>query len=456
MPGLLESLTNASRSLTAQRLGIDVAGQNLANINTDGYARRSLRLAEVPPGSALEAGRGVEVLGIRSQRDDFIEARLRREQSGAAEDQAVADSLSVIEAAMGLPGASLDERLTSFFASFSFLANDVTSVPARDAVLQQGQALAGSFHDLADRFASARRDADQGIITAVGEINTLAASVARLNSQIIAGGPQTESLTDQRNVALAQLAELADVGVQTRADGAIDVTLGSGRALVIGADSYTVSTVPAAGTGLSSVVIGGYDTTADLQSGRIGGLLEVRDTLVPAYISRLDQLAYDVATGVNALHATGYDATGAAAGNFFAAPAAVAGAAAALAVDPDVVADTQKIAGSSTGTAGDNQTATAIADLHDGKIALGSTATPVEAWGQLVYTLGSDSASARASVTGRDEVVRQLQRLRDESSGVSLDEEAANLIRYQRAYEANARYFAVISDTLDTLISLVR
>jgi flagellar hook-associated protein 1 FlgK len=100
--------------------------------------------------------------------------------------------------------------------------------------------------------------------------------------------------------------------------------------------------------------------------------------------------------------------------------------------------------------------ARAIAALRDGRVLNGGTATPVEAWAQFVYRVGGDVASARASSDTREQVVLQLQRLRDSVSGVSLDEEAAHLMRYQRSYEANARYFTTIVDTLDTLMQMVR
>ncbi len=105
---------------------------------------------------------------------------------------------------------------------------------------------------------------------------------------------------------------------------------------------------------------------------------------------------------------------------------------------------------------GDNQTARALADLRDARVMSGGTATPAGAWSNFVYRVGSDVSAARAASSTRDQVVRQLERLRDQASGVSLDEEAANLMRFQRSYEASARYFTTIVDTLDTLMAMVR
>ncbi|MEZ5316945.1 MAG: flagellar hook-associated protein FlgK [Vicinamibacterales bacterium] len=454
MSGLFDNLTSASRSLRAHQLGIEVAGENLANLNTPGYSRKTLDLAEVPPTDYYRAGRGVDVVQIRSVRDEFIEARLRREGQGASRDNAVVDGLSAFEASIGPAGRSLDAKLNGLFDAFSSLASDVTSVPLRDQAVRSADDLAQAFRYYAGQVDVSRRDADGTIRASVGEINQLAQQVATLNKQIAAGAAASQTLIDQRGVALSRLSELADIGVVTRPDGAVDVTIGHGRGLVVGETAYDLGIVNSSPGAWATLTVAGSDVTSEITGGQIGGLLHVRDTLLPAYGASLDQLAYDVATAVNAAHGAGYDGTGAPAGNLFVPPGAVAGAAAAFAVDPGVLADSQLVAGSSTGTAGDNGAARALAALRDANITTGGTATAEEAWGQIVFRTGTDIAVARSSAQSRGQVVDQLQRLRDQASGVSLDEEAADLIRYQRAYQANARYFQTIVDTLDTLLQL--
>lgn len=455
MSGLFGNLSNASRALAAQSLGLGVTGDNIANINTPGYTRRSLVLAEVPPAGLRQAGRGVEVVEIRAARDAFIESRLRREGQGAAREQAIGTGLSSIEAALGVAGGSLDARLTGLFNAFSGLANDVTSAAARDHVVRQATELSQSFHDLAASFEAGRRDADGRIRASVDEINEIARRVATLNAGIAAASPQAETLRDQRDVALARLAALADTTVVHRADGAVDVTLSSGRAIVVGAETVDLVAVDTPG-GYASLRLADATVTAEITGGTLGGLLGVRDQTVPGYAAALDQLAYDVATAVNGVHTSGFDANGAAGGAFFTPLGAPAGAASAIGVSAAVVADSRLVAGSATGAPGDNGTARALAGLAGQRIAQGGTATPGEAWGQVVYRVGSDIASARANAAGRQDVILQLGRLRDQTSRVSLDEEAANLMKYQRAYEANARYFTTIADTLDILMRMVR
>jgi flagellar hook-associated protein 1 len=455
MPGLFDSLSIAARSLDAQRMGLDVAGQNIANVNTEGYSRRMLHLAEIASLDSRSAGRGVDVVGIRALRDRFVEARMVRERQSEQRNAAMAQVVSGVETALGRPGQSLDRSLTSYFDAFSELAQDATSTVARDQVVSQGQSLARDFNQMAERLESARAGADSEIRGVAEQVNAIAAEVAKLNGKIAgSNGADVESLRDRRNVLVQQLADLAGVSVSEGTEGAVDVSIGNGRPLVIGNTPYAIAVGSAGPTGNATLSINGSDITTEITGGRIGGLIEARDTLVPAYQARLDQLAYDFANGVNTVHRTGYDTSGGTNRDFFVPPAAVAGAARALAVDPAIVADSGLVAASSTGASGDNQTAQAIAALRDAPL-VGGTATPAEAWAQLVYRVGADGASAQAGQKSDQLVIDQLSRLRDSVSAVSIDEEAAWLMKYQRAYEANARYFTTINSALDVLMAMV-
>ena len=453
MSGLLDSLASAATSLSAQRMGLDVAGQNISNINTPGYTRRTLDLAALPSTDALSAGGGVSVLGVRALRDDLASARFRRESGDTAHDAGMAEILGTVEAGLGTPGSSLDQQLTAFFDAFSNLTNDPTSLSARDEVVRQATQLSSAFHGLVSQLDHAQQDADASIRASVDEVNQLGAQLAKLNADLAAGSYDADAIKDRQNVILDRLSELAGVSVLSRPDGEVDVTLASGRAIVIGENAYALTTNS---VGLASVTLGDVDVTSELTGGRIGGLLQARDVVVPGYVDRLDQLAYSLATSVNAIHNTGFDATGAAAGDFFAAPTTVSGAANALAVDPSLVADSRRVAASATGAIGDNQIAQQLAALRSTALQGGSGLNAFDQFGGLVYAVGSDVSLARSSQASHDQVMAQLDSLRQQTSGVSYDEEAAHLMRFQRAYEANAQYFKTIADTLDTLINMVQ
>jgi flagellar hook-associated protein 1 FlgK len=457
MSDLFSSLTSAARALDAQRFGMDVTGQNIANVNTPGYARRTIDLAEVAPYERTSAGGGVDVVDVRALRDRLLDRRLQQELPLERREAAMAEALSVVEAVIGRPGESLDTKLNAFFDSFSKLADSPTSGVARQEVLLQANSLATSFHDMADRLASAQRDSDQQVRSAVDQINTITARLAALNesSSKAASTGGVPALQDEQMSLVRQLGELVDVNVIDHGNGVVDVALGNGRPLVVGENPYALGVTSTPPSGFASITSGGADVTSQITGGRLGGMLQVRDVNLPNYMSQLDALAYNVATQVNTLHSAGYDQTGVAGGAFFAFSTAIvgsAGAAAALIVDPAVAADARRIAAAGIADAGDNQTARGIAALRDARILNSGTATFTDAWGQLVYTVGRDSKAAQDEQLSRSEIVRQVDALRDQVSGVSLDEEATNLLKFQRAYEANARFFRACDQALDTLL----
>ncbi len=450
MSGLMSSLSLAARALDAQRSGLAVTGENIANLNTEGYVRRSIQLAEGQPGAG-----GVDVLGTRARRDVMLDARIRQELPSESRERAIAGSLGIVEAALGREGESLDARLVRFFDAFSSLAQDASSTVARDGVVQQGRLLAQSFNDIASRLDDARRGADAQIRGGVADLSRLAAQVASLNQAISATlSGDAEGLRDQQAEALKAMADLADITVLRRGDGGVDVTLGEGRAIVMGANAYALTAVDTPPTGFAAVELGGVDITNEIGRGQLSGWVDVRDTMLPGYASQLDAIAFEVVNEVNALHQGGTDLLGATGNNFFAPVGGSAGAATVMALTAAVEADSQRVAASQSGAPGDNQVAKAIAALRDARV-VGGTATFADSWSQLVYRVGSDSQTAQAQQKSRQQVVEQVTILRDQVSGVSLDEEAALMMRFQRAYEANARYFSAVDDMLATLMRIV-
>jgi flagellar hook-associated protein 1 FlgK len=450
----------ASHALDAQRFGLDVTGQNIANVNTAGYTRRSVVFAEVPPLDPWSAGGGVNVQALVAARAPLLEARLRFEQPASSREGAIADHLAVIEASLGQPGGSLDAALARFYNTYAALAQSPTSPTARQQVISEGQTLSRAFNDLATDFSNARMNADRELRDTVSQVNALSRQIADINAGIASAGLEnTEGLLDQQSLALASLSELVDVTVTHNDDGTVDVSVGSGRSLVVGPDTFALTATSTPPQGFAQIISDGAavptDVTTEITGGKIAGLLQVRDVLVPQYITQLDQLAYGVATDVNSLATTGYDLSGTAGVNFFAPPSGVAGAAQQMAVNGAVAADTSLVVASATTAAGNNDIARAIAALQDQPIT-GTSTRPVDAWGNLVYSVAADSRAATQAKAGHEQVMQQLKNLRDQISGVSIDEEAAMLLRFQRSYEANAKFFQVTDQALDLLMSLVR
>jgi flagellar hook-associated protein 1 FlgK len=453
---LFGMLGMTSKALDAQRFGLDVTGNNLANVNTPGYSKRVADFGAVAPPDRFSAGIGVEVLGVRSMRDRLYDQRLFDESPLEQQQAAMAVSLGMAEVALGKPGSSVDADLEDFFDAFAELAEAPTSATARQQVLAEGEGLARSFNGMASRLADAAKATDQRVIEDVENINELTTRIAALNKSIASSpSSQTLHLRDEQTEAIKELSGILGTQVLELGDGTVQISTRSGRALVVGAESYPLSAVPGMPSGFARIqAADGTDITAELGDGHLGGMLRVRDVEIPGYQAKLDQLAYSVATEVNALHATGFDLTGTAGGNFFTPPAAVAGAAAALTMDPTLMANPSRLAAAGVAATGDNQVARKLADLRDAGIVNGDT--PSAAWAALVYDVGADVNRAESEQASRQEIINQIEQLRDSVSGVSIDEEAAMMLRYQRAYEANARFFSVIDQTIETLLSLKR
>lgn len=458
MADLFTSLTSAARALDAHRLALDVAGHNIANVNTAGYARRVVDMAALAPATGASAGRGVDAMAIRALRDRLLEDRLYREVPTENRQAAVASALSVVESALGRPGDSIDARLDAFFNAFAGLAEDPTSATVRQEVVLQGESLAAAFRDVADRLNRARQDADRHVRSIAEDINTLTTRIAALNQTIGRGDSEASlQVRDEQAALVQELAKLVDVSVLTRADGGVDIATGQGRPLVVGDTSYAVGITSTAPSGFAALTINGATVTSEITGGSLGGYLHVRDSAIPDYQTQLDTLAYEVHERVNALHTAGFDQTGVDAGDFFAFSTALSGtsgAAAALIVDATVAADPRRVAAASIAQAGDNGTARAIASLRDDRVLSSNTATLSDGWGQLVYRVGRDTKAAADARDSRAAIVRQVETLRDEVSGVSLDEEAMQLLKFQRVYEANAKFFSIIDETLEMLLSL--
>jgi flagellar hook-associated protein 1 FlgK len=452
---LFGMLGTTARALDAQRYGLDVVGNNIANVNTPGYTRRVVDFGAVPPPDRFSAGNGVEVLSLRSQRDRLFDQRLFDESPLAERQAAMVDALGLAEVSLGASGASLDAALADFFDAFAALADAPTDTTARAQVLADAQALTAVFRGLSSRLTESELAADARIRGDIDRLNGLTSRLAFLNSAI-SSAPAGEALQlrDEQVSVAAEISGIVGVQVLELADGTFQIATERGRPLVIGADAYPLAASSTPPNGYAAVMADGVDITADVRTGSLGGLLAVRDQAIPGYRSELDTMAYDLANAVNALHTTGYDLSQSPGGNFFVPLASAAGAAAALQVDSALAADTSLLAAAGIASSGDNGRARQLADLRDAPVVGGRT--PSAAWAGLVYRVGSDVHQATRERESRREIVHQIESLRDSVSGVSIDEEAALMMRFQRAYEANARFFTVVDEVLQTLLSLKR
>jgi len=460
MSSLFGTMSVALQSLLAQQGAMGVVANNIANSNTPGYSRQVPILEESPPaliGNTL-VGTGVTLKSVESVRDNVLNLRIQQETSQQSGLNSYVDSMNQVQALFNeTQNTGLQSDLSNFFNSFQSLATNPTSSALREATITAGQDLAGSFSQTSQNLATIQQGLDQSVVQTVQQINQLSAQVANLNGQIqtVANTRQNPgSLQDQRDAVLQQLSGLVDTAVVYADDGTVSVTTTNGTLLVAGNQSEALSTQVDPSTGMHQIVSQGSDVTSSIAGGQLQGLLKARDQSIPAAQSSLDQLAAGLVSAVNQQQNAGYTMAGGKGGNFFApftptASGSDAGAAATMSV---AITDPSQIAASSDGNAGDNGNATALANLQNQAIVAGQT--PSACYSNLIDQVGNNVYNATSEQEAVGLVLQQLTNQQGAVSGVSLDEEAANLIQYQRAYEAAARVISVVDELTSTTIDM--
>jgi flagellar hook-associated protein 1 len=460
-------LDMALRALQAQQTGIDVTSHNVANANTEGFSRQNVTIVATEPfapagmnrpASAGQIGTGAVAKDIQRARDAFLDFQWRSEASGLTNASNRSDALEQVEVILDEPqGVGLSALFNEYYRVWNELTNDpsASALPVRTTVVQQTLSLTTAMNRIASQLANIRVGQNSEVVTDVAEVNDLTDQVLQLNGTIIQielTGQAANDLRDRRDTLMDRLSELVQVTSTENADGSINVLMGA-QVLVNGGTGKTdLFTAPNAGNnGFVDVTYGSGGPAATVGGAGIAGRLTARDTLVPSYQAQLNTIAANLISATNTLHMAGFDVNGVAGQAFFTGTDA-----ATISVNTAIQADPSKIAASNTsGASGNNETALAITRLRTSMSPPLAAGTPSSetAYNSLVAGLGTDNRTARNEVSTQEALVELLGRRRQALSGVSLDEEATNLLRYQRAYEAAARVLSTYDEMLDKLIN---
>ncbi len=461
MTSSLSSLLYTARdALGAQSYGLAVTGQNVSNVNTQGYVRRDPILQT----RALGSWGTVDVAGLRRATDQFTERRHYEALGLGAASQQQHFHLVGMEALFNdAAGTGIGGALDALFSSFTGLAANPSDPTTRTAVLVRAEAFASRVSSTADALSATRTELLGRAQDVVVQINEKTAAIALLGRQIQlakAAGDPAADLEDQRAQQLLALSELVDVRTFVNGDGEL-VVHGTGTTLVEGAVSRNLAVsldgngdLQILGQGPSGA---GTDVSQYLSGGQLAGIRDARDVDAKQVLQRLDQLAFDVATAVNAQHAAGVGLDGIGGRDLFSIAGTVSGAARSLALSAAMVGQPDRVAAASgvAGLPGGSDNAAALAMLSSATIAGGGTRTASEAYSDLVGDVGTRTRSAETASDMRRAVVGQIYALRESMGGVSLDEEMVALSRYQRAYEAAAMVLNTANELLEELINRV-
>jgi flagellar hook-associated protein 1 len=466
MAGLFSSLNASVKALTAHSRALETAGKNLANVNNATYARQRVIYGDRGTISTPQGAEslGLEALGVQQLRDSLLDRQVLREislkgsfeaeQQGYQRAQAgLGQGIDRTESA-GSANAStangLGPAIDEFFNAFQSLAASPTDNGERQALMQKAAILVDRFHLADQRLSQSQSDLDAQVNSDVGEVNRLLGTIAELNGQIgrFEGGAPGSAvdLRDQRQAKLEELAAKIPFAVRESGGGQIQVVAKDAG----GVDVILVDLANVKGTAAfngTQVTAGSPATALALASGSIKGALTARDGAVATLRTNLDGVAQQIVTSVNAL----YNPT-AATGDFFAAAGTTA---ATIAIDAGVTVSNLKA--SDGGPAGDNTVALGIANLAQQQFSTGGTGfidgTFAGFYSTSVSRLGQALSTANARVDDQTNIETLVRTQRDGLSGVSLDEEMADLMKFQRAFQASSRVFTVVDDLLDLVVN---
>jgi flagellar hook-associated protein 1 FlgK len=466
------------RALIAQRLGLDVTSNNIANVNTPGYARQQAIFSETQPELLIGRGyigTGTNVTAIRTYREEYLDREIRHGLSRKAGYEADGSMMQRIETSLGEPSEyGLDASMKQFFNSFQDLSLNPENIAKRNLVLSAGQSMAETFRTTAEKIRDIRTQTRTGIENSVTDMNRILKDLASLNKEMVTARSRnldtSNTLVSQRAQKLEELSKYAgSVNISVDQDGLANVII-NGNTVVTGAYAATLKTSETiAPSGERSIAVNLLDVqgnpTAMLMpdSGELASLIKHYNVTLDdkdssggfSVAKNLNDLAAAIVQKVNAASSTGFglDDTVAPARNFFNPTGTDAFS---MTLDPAVDGQPRNIpAAAAAGNPGDNTIVRQIANLmNDGSFINGNTAQ--DFYTGLLTKIGAAGTDAETGTKVSTTINDQLTAQRESVIGVNLDEEAVNLIKFQKAYEASARIISVTNELLGTLINLGR
>lgn len=461
-------LNIGTSALTTAQTALSTTSNNISNVNTEGYSRQ--RADQVTRPSHYEGnfylGAGVTVSGVERIYDSFLASQVRSYTSQEAQQSSFLSYSRQVDDLLGSSELGINEGLDAFFGAIHEVANDPTSIAARKVMLTQGELLASRFNTLDSQLGQLERNIDNDIAVAVDDINNITQGIAELNQAILEAEGSTRAepneLLDKRDKLINKLSEYVSVTTVQQSNGSVNVFVGNGQGLVVGSTQTNLSTLsdnsfdpPRLNIGFGSTQI---DITNQITGGSLGGALQFRADIIDDSRAELDLLAESMVTAFNDVHDNGFDLDGNAGGNFFD-PAAI------TAADINVIITDPRAIAASSGTnigTGNNENALALADLQTDNTVVQVSAGPppvtrslADQYAVIVSDVATRTRQAEVSQETQQALLQQTKQRFDSVSGVNLDEEAADLIKYQQAYQAASQIIVVSNTIFDTLINAV-
>ncbi len=479
MLGLFGTLNAASNALQTQMAGVEVSGQNLANVNTPGYSRQRVIIQADPSvqsGIGPE-GTGASVQSIQQVVDNLLNGRIQGQASVSGYWNQQQSTLQSVQTALndylsssasGTVGATgsgatsngLSAKLSNFFNALGAAATSPADPSARQAVIGAAQSLVTTFQQINTRLSGLQTDQNTSLTSQVNSANQLLTDIAGLNEQIAnaqtVSGASANDLLDLREQKLESLAGYMNFQSTTATDGSVTLTALGSQTLVSGnqvVNSLKAATDPATGTlqvwstANNNVLTG---VSYGLTSGSFEATVDARDGELTTLQNNINSLANNLITQVNTVHSTGFNLSGGTGANLF-----TGGNAGDITVNQAIANDPSQLQlSSSAGLTGDGSVAAAMAGLATTSVAALNNQTFNGSYAQSVAQLGTTLSNANDQVTSQAAVTGMLSTQRSSVSGVNLDEEMTNLMTFQSAYQAAAHVVTTIDQMIQTLLAM--
>ncbi|TFG93016.1 MAG: flagellar hook-associated protein FlgK [Syntrophobacterales bacterium] len=458
----MSSILNiAKEAMFANQTAINLTGSNIANVNTPGYTRQRPLFGSLGEATG-QVGLGVGIEAIERVYDSFLEVQINEQRSDLGYNEAKKNALDRIEVIFNeANNEGVSAFLDEFWNAWEDLSINPSGSVAREALLSDARGLASIFRSSSEELTSVQQDANSQIEGLVDSVNSYLSDIAVLNdkiAQVATGNEDANALMDSRAELLGNLAEVMDFNSFEDSNGSTNIFLLNGMMLVSGNKAQRLDTVignHAEDPSFCDVVFEGHEgdvINGVVTGGQLAGVLSLRDELIggdDGYMSRLDDLAVAIVDTVNGLHESGFDMYGNLGGTFFD-PVTKASD---MCVSADIENDINRIAAAQT-VNGDGALAAQIGALREALVMNGGTATFGDEYAAFVGCIGQDASDATRNSDRQTSLLDQLTTRRESISGVSIDEEMVNLIKYQTGYSAAARLCTVAQELKDTLLAL--
>lgn len=469
--GLPDVMRTGHSGMMAAKTAISTTGHNITNANTEGYSRQRVETETAPTKSRYgkaHIGTGTQVANVTRINDEYLDKHIRSTNRDLLHYEEKELSLKQLEDVFNeMNGDGLNRIMSKFFNEFRKLSNDPDNEAVRQSVRESTNALANDFKRIRTEVDEIRKHIDSRISGYVTEINDTAEQIKELNLKIrveSGNAAAPNDLLDKRDQLLKKLASYMEVSVHKDNHGNVNVDIKGSGPLITGPNNnkFWVERAPADGEGkpdnaynILSDAAASRNVTHILSGGKLGALVDVRDKTLSTVLDRIDDIAFQLAKAVNEVHSKGVTRYGTTGVKFFKEPTQKERAAEMLALSDEVSSNVNNIAAASApNSPGDNRVAIAISGLQGIKIMNEGQVSFDDHYNSIVSDIGVLAARNRNSVSQQKDINSQLSKVREQVSGVSIDEETSNLLQYQHLFDASARVINVADEMMKTILSL--